>query len=326
MFDQLSEPRRGRLTTIPAHALSPGPAALSILVASLLLWWLSRFQAARMPAWAPWDFSFSWFYATAFSILWYVRGLRRLAAERRPAAWRSACFFIGVAIVYAVLQTRLEYLAQHMFFLNRLQHVVMHHVGPFLIALAWPWETILAGAPEATRRLARAPATLRLLHIARQPFIAAFLFVGLIALWLTPPVHFRAMIDPDLYLVMNWTMVGDGLLFWGLVLDPRGRAEAGLSFGMRALLAVAIMFPQILIGALITFARHDLYTFYAWCGRIYPSIGPLDDQDYGGLIVWIPPAMMSVIALLLVLNALRLNEESQPGRPEDLMPAPWTGR
>ena len=151
------------------------------------------------------------------------------------------------------------------------------------------------------------------------------LFVGLIALWLFPAVHFRAMIDPDLYLVMNWTMVGDGVLFWSLVLDPRDRGEAGISFGMRALLAVAIMFPQILIGAIIALSKRDLYTFYAWCGRIYPSIGPLDDQNYGGLIVWIPPAMMSVVALILVLNALRLNEErAAPG--QEVMPAPWTGR
>ena len=78
---------------------------------------------------------------------------------------------------------------------------------------------------------------------------------------------------------------------------------------MRASLAIGVMFPQILIGAIIALSRRDLYTFYEWCGRIYPSIGPLDDQNYGGLIVWIPPAMMSVVSLLLVLNALRLNEE-----------------
>jgi putative membrane protein len=258
--------------------------------------------------------------------LWYFRGLRCLSANQRPPHWRSVAYLIGVVIIYAVLQTRLEYLAQHMFFLNRLQHVVMHHLGPFLIALAWPWATIFVGAPDFVRSAAQERIVQRLLHLARQPFIAAFLFVGLIALWLIPIVHFRAMIDPDLYLVMNFTMVGDGLLFWSLVLDPRERAQAGISFGMRALLAIAVMFPQILIGAIIAFAEHDLYSFYAWCGRIYPSIGPLDDQNYGGLIVWIPPAMMSVIALLLVLNALRLNEERQSVGKEHLMPAPWTGR
>lgn len=303
----------------------PDPATAAILVASAVLWWLSTYHAASMPAWAPWDFSFSWFYATAFPLLWYIRGLQGLPADERPSRLRSAAFLVGVAIIYAVLQTRLEYLAQHMFFLNRLQHVVMHHLGPFLIALAWPWSTILAGAPRAVRRLAASRPIQWAFDIARQPFVAAFLFVGLIALWLIPDVHFRAMIDPDLYLVMNWTMVGDGLLFWGLVLDPRDRAEAGISFGMRALLAIAIMFPQILIGAIIALARRDLYSFYDWCGRLYPSIGPLDDQNYGGLIVWIPPAMMSAVALILVLNALRLNEEGRSAGQET-MPAPWTGR
>ena len=44
--------------------------------------------------------------------------------------------------------------------------------------------------------------------------MAAVLFVGLIYLWLVPTVHFRAMIDPDLYAVMNWSMViVDGILF-----------------------------------------------------------------------------------------------------------------
>ncbi len=303
----------------------PGTATLIIVAASAIMWWLSTFHAAAMPAWAPWDFSFSWFYATVFPLLWYARGVRALPADRRPARWRIVFFVLGMALIYAVLQTRLEYLAQHMFFLNRLQHVVMHHLGPFLIALAWPWEAILAGAPPTVGTILDWPPVRRLLTVSRQPFLAAFLFVGLIALWLFPDVHFRAMIDPDLYLVMNWTMVGDGVLFWSLVLDPRDRAEAGISFGMRALLAVAIMFPQILIGAIIALSKHDLYTFYAWCGRIYPSIGPLDDQNYGGLIVWIPPAMMSVVALILVLNALRLNEEREvPG--QEAMPAPWTGR
>ena len=311
-----------RLTGVGGHY----PAETALFAASGMLWWLSSFHAAAMPAWAPWDFSFSWFYAAAFPLLWYCRGLRLLPAGQRPSWWRSTCFFLGMAIIYAVLQTRFEYLAQHMFFLNRLQHVVMHHLGPFLIASAWPWTAIAAGAPAVWGRLANTGVAQRILHAARQPFIAAFLFVGLIALWLTPPVHFRAMIDPNLYLFMNWTMVGDGLLFWSLVLDPRDKASAGISFGMRALLAVAVMFPQILIGAVIAFEQQDLYAFYAWCGRIYPSIGPIDDQNYGGLIVWIPPAMMSVVALLLVLNALRLSEERESASREDLMPAPWTGR
>lgn len=299
-----------------------------IFVVSALLWWICQFHAGALPALAPWDFSFSWFYATVFSSWWYWRGLKRAPVNEQPSRWRTAAFFLGVGTIYAVLQTRFEYLAEHMFFLNRLQHVVMHHLGPFLIALAWPWPTIMLGAPDRVRRLIQSQGVDRLLRIVRQPLLAAFLFVGLIAFWLVPSIHFRAMIDPHLYLVMNWTMVGDGLLFWSVVLDPRDAQTAGISFGLRALLAIGIMFPQILIGAVIAFARTDLYSFYAWCGRIYPSIGALDDQTYGGLIIWIPPAMMSVVSLLLVLNALRRCEERQSPDQMDssISSSGWTGR
>ena len=39
--------------------------------------------------------------------------------------------------------------------LNRAQHVVMHHLGPFLIALAWPGETLMRGMPGPARAFIR---------------------------------------------------------------------------------------------------------------------------------------------------------------------------
>lgn len=302
----------------------------AIITLSLLLWWACRFHAGTLPPIAPWDFSFSWFYATAFPIWWYARGVGRAGPAERPPLWRTVFFLLGVAVLYAVLQTRFEYLSEHMFFLNRFQHVVMHHLGPFLIALAWPWPTILRGMPDSLRRAAGSRAATAFLRVMREPLLAAFLFVGLIAFWLVPAIHFRAMIDPTLYLVMNWSMVADGILFWSLVLDPRDAAAARISFGGRAALAVGILFPQVAIGAIIAFSPRDLYGFYAWCGRIYPSFSALDDQTFGGLTIWIPPAMMSVISLLLVMNALRLNEEANAPAPTDrsggISASSWTGR
>jgi len=314
---------------MPVRGRNRPGVAVSIVLASVALWWACRDHAAAMPAWAPWEFSFSWFYATAFPLWWYWRGLGRTPAADRPSRWRSASVLLGIAAIYAVLQTHFEYLAEHMFFLNRAQHVVMHHLGPLLIALAWPWPTILRGMPAGVRQAAESPAVARFLRVTRQPFIAAALFVGLVAFWLVPAIHFRAMIDPSLYLVMNWSMVADGILFWAVVLDPRDREAAGISFGVRAAMAIGVMFPQILIGAIIAFSRIDLYGFYAWCGRIYPSIGPLDDQSFGGGIIWIPPAMMSVLSLLLVLNALRHAEDATPpgdGPPGSVSASAWTGR
>jgi putative membrane protein len=320
--------RDGSSFPTPALASSGTRVAIGISAAGILLWWACRFHAASLPPEAPWEFSFSWFFATAFPIWWYFRGLARTSQDLRPSIWRSGAFLVGVIAIYIVLQTHFEYLAEHMFFLNRLQHVVMHHGGPLLISLAWPWRTMLRGMPENIRRIAEGPAVCRFLRIMRQPLLAAVLFVGLVAFWLVPAIHFRAMLDPRLYLAMNWSMVVDGILFWSLVLDPRPAAEAHVSFGVRAALSASVMFPQILIGAIIALSRNDLYAFYTWCGRIFPSISAMDDQNYGGLIVWIPPAMMSVMGLLLVLNALRLSEEAGQPAPADgdISARSWTGR
>ena len=91
------------------------------------------------------------------------------------------------------------------------------------------------------------------------------------------------------------------------------------------------MFPQIALGALIAFAPRDLYPYYDLCGRLFPSIGALSDQHIGGIVIWIPPAMMSVIGLLLVLNALRLQEEATRTVDDDdagmaRLASRWTGR
>ena len=83
------------------------------------------------------------------------------------------------------------------------------------------------------------------------------------------------------------------------------------SFGGRAALSMLTIFPQIAIGAWIALSPQDLYPFYELCGRIYPELGAHYDQTVGGLIVWIPPAMMGVLGVVLVLNALRKYEEKE---------------
>lgn len=306
------------------------PYALIGLLGAVL-WWLDRYRAASAPVWAPYDFDWTYFVPTMLGAWWYLHGLSLASRADRPAVWRTVIYFIGVAVIYAVLQTRFEYMAQHMFFLNRIQHLVMHHLGPFLIALSWPGTTLARGMPARLKRLVTTRPALVARDIVQQPFIAAVLFVGLIALWLMPSVHFVAMIDPDLYRVMNWTMVGDGILFWFLILDPRASPPAPVSHAGRIFTSVLVMFPQIVIGAMIAFAHRDLYGFYDWCGRLYPSIGAIDDQTYGGLIVWIPAAMMSIAGMLVALNMLRLNEDAMNRDEHDeegglVISADWTGR
>lgn len=304
-----------------------------ISATAFLFWWLCTARAAAMPFWAPWDFSLTEFMTTWLAIWWFVRGLARTAASHRPSLAKQIGFLLGTLAIYSVLETHFEYAAQHLFVLNRIQHVVMHHLGPLLIALSWPGKTIARGMPRALHALVQHHLVLRGVNLMQQPILAASLFVGIIFFWLIPAVHFRAMLDSRLYAIMNWSMVVDGILFWCLVLDPRPSPPARSSFAVRVALSIGVMFPQILGGALIAFSRHDLYPTYDLCGRLFPGIGATADQTLGGLVIWIPPGMMSVLAVLLILNAVRrCSDTRKEGCADGQSPSTtmearlWTGR
>ena len=179
--------------------------------------------------------------------------------------------------------------------------------------------TLLAGVPSGLRRRVVEPVLANRVLWAcyrgvQQPFVSALLFVGLIYLWLIPSIHFFAMLNVPLYNAMNWGMAIDGLLFWHVMLDRRA-PEPGLvaGYGMRIGLLVAVAFPQLLLGAYIALSHRDLYPVYAVCGRLWP-ISPTTDQTLGGLITWIPPAMMSFIGVLVVLGQW-MRRENPEGLP-----------
>jgi len=252
---------------------------------------------------APWEFSPTVLAASLSACALYLAGL---ISGKAVAAWRSYSFFSGVILAYAVLQTHFDYYAQHMFWIHRLQHLILHHLAPFLIMLPVPQAVMASGIPQRLRRplglVWRRSGLGGLYSLIQQPFIASFMFVGLIYYWLIPSVHFKAMLDVSLYNLMNWSMLVDGLLFWWLILDPRTREQgARAGYGARMLILWAIMLPQLILGAYISLSSKDLYSVYAICGRIWP-VSPITDQHIGGLITWIPSCMMSVVAALIVFN------------------------
>ena len=255
---------------------------------------------------APWEFSPAALALCAGAVLLYARGLRRMPAKERPNIGRRLAFFAGWALVYFVMQTRWDYWSQHMFFIHRIQHLVLHHLGPFLVALARPLPALARGLPDGIDARVLRPLghsrPLRLAYRALQnAIVAPVLFVGLIFFWLTPPIHFDAMLNARLYLVMNWSMLLDGLLFWALMLDPRTRSQGALiGFGPRIFLLLGAVLPQIYIGARIGLATHELFNVYSVCGRAWP-ISPLEDQSLGGLVTWIPAGMMHTLGVLVLL-------------------------
>ncbi len=280
------------------------------MLAMTLLYWLQ-----------PWEPSPTVMICTLLAAVLFVRGKR----HARVSLARQISFWFGLGALYVVLHTRLDYYFEHEFFMHRAQHLVLHHLGPFFIALAYPGAALRAGIPFRWRQrfvrpaLAARPVRVAL-DIVMHPVVAVGLFVGLIYFWLFSPIHFIAMLDWRLYRVMNWSMVIDGLLFWWLVLDSRPAPPARLSPGKRVLVVIAAIPPQIVLGAFIFFTPHELYPVYSICGRAFTWLSPMRDQQIGGLLLWIPGSMMSVVGALVALRHWmrlsargRLQRERQSG-------------
>ena len=88
-----------------------------------LLYWLE-----------PWEPSPTVVVAILCAAVLFLRGARRahVSVARRIAFW------FGLVALYVALHTRLDYYFEHEFFMHRLQHLVLHHLGPFFIAWSYP--------------------------------------------------------------------------------------------------------------------------------------------------------------------------------------------
>ncbi len=250
----------------------------------------------------PWEESFLVVAAAGAAAIFFLRG----SAGSHLSFHQKSYFWTGLISVYLVSHTQLDYYAEHQFFVHQLQHLVLHHLGPILIVLSSPLSTLLAGMPRTGRQFCRQvaewKATHHLTHILCNPVVAVTLFSGLIGFWLLPSVHFTAMIDWRLYRLMNWSMFMNGLIFWGIVLHPGSILSVHLTPGSRIAMMLAVVPPQIVLGALIFFAAREIYPIYTICGRAIGGVSAIADQQIGGIILWIHGAMMSAIGVLIVVR------------------------
>lgn len=260
----------------------------------------------------PWEISPTVIVTVAAVAILYARGVGR--TDPPTPMGRRLAFYFGLFLVYAALQTHWDYYAGHMFFVHRLQHLVLHDVGPALLMGTAPGTALACGLPAALRRRLtalkvglRAPA-----RILLDPWTATVMYIASLLLWLWPSVHFDVMLSNGLYKTMNWSVVLGDLPFWWLVLDPRPWPLARVQQGWRILMLVIVLPPMMAAGAMLSLSRHDRYLVYEVCGR-FLAISPVTDQQVGGLVVWIAGGITTGIVFIVVI-ARMLGHEKRAAR------------
>ena len=129
------------------------------------------------------------------------------------------------------------------------------------------------------------------------------------ALWVWhAPALFQATLRSDLvHTAQHVSFLGSALLFWwALVHGPRGL----MGYGAAVLYVFTTSVHSGVLGAFITFTGRLLYPAYAGTTAAW-GLTPLEDQQLGGLIMWVPAGLVYVVAgLALCAGWMRESERS----------------
>jgi len=123
---------------------------------------------------------------------------------------------------------------------------------------------------------------------ATSPMPAFVLSTAALWLWHLPAAYDAAMADVGVYWVMQATLLLPAIAFWRAVFQPGQPLVRVITYIWAALMQMA------LLGALLTFAPGSLYAIHM-TAPMYWGFTSLEDQQLGGLIMWIPASVPYVI-------------------------------
>jgi putative membrane protein len=251
-------------------------------------------------------------YALGVARLWRAAGRGRGARYATVAA-----FTAGWASLVLALASPLHALADRSFFGHMTVHLLLMTVAAPLLVLARPLAAFAWAAPRGPRAgLARrgpGRAILGLLRWLSGPIVATTAQLAVLTVWHLPILFDLAVGDRRLHTLQHVMFAGSAVLFWWAMLE---RCRGGQREGLALVCLLVTMLHGIGLGALLTLASQP---WYVTGSPLPPPFGldALEDQQLGGLIMWVPGGLAYAVAALALLARLIRGGGSS---------APWTVR
>ena len=268
--------------------------------------------------WSAWTFDVWILVPLVVLVAAYGAGVARVwksAARGRGIGIASALAFAAAvaALVFALISP-LHALSEAVFSAHMAQHEVLMLVAAPLLVLARPDLAVL----WAMRSDVRAR-VLRFIEISRlsrawdilcDPWIAWSVHAVLLWVWHAPALFDATLRSGVVHGLQHASFLGSGFIFWWSL--ARGRHRRG-----RHAVALVSLFTTALhttvLGVLLTDANEPWYAGYALTTSAW-GLTPLEDQQLGGLLMWVPGGMVYAVAALVFL-ARMLREPSSAGAP-----------
>jgi putative membrane protein len=192
---------------------------------------------------------------------------------------RARSFALGGWLVAAVaFISPLCALSVSLFAARIAQHMVLLLIAAPMIAMAWPKRAINGGTWPL--------------------WLSAVFFLCALWFWHMPRPYDATFDSSYIYWAMHLTLFGSAILLWRELLQHRRASIADV-------LAVAMVssMQMSLLGAVLTLASRPLYFWHLTTTSAW-GYTPLQDQQLGGVIMWVPGMVLFLWASIRSLRRL----------------------
>jgi cytochrome c oxidase assembly factor CtaG len=222
-------------------------------------------------------------------------------AARFKFSKRALLYLAGIVILLLTLVSPLDVLSDiYSFSAHMLQHMLLILVVPPLLLLGIP--------KEMAQKALRYPWVRRAEEILSKPVLAWSLGVGVLWLWHWPPLYNAALGSEHIHILEHLSFLTASTIFWWPVISPIEELR------LQPLAAVAYTFGacsgHTVLAILLTFAPLGHYPAYINPPDPYGilpilrgewGLTPLADQQWGGLLMWVPACLVYLSFILATL-------------------------
>jgi cytochrome c oxidase assembly factor CtaG len=249
----------------------------------------------------------------------YLLGIRRLwrsAGRGHGITIRAAAAMAaGWVVLVLALTSPIDALGEQLFCMHMLQHELLLLVAAPLLVTGRPLAVaIWAFPPWARQRLGAIAASRPAAALRRWVFappVACVLHGATLWLWHAPLLFEWAIAYRWVHTLQHSSFVLSGILFWWVCwASPRARRRCGVA----SLCQFATMLHSGALGALLAFSSVAWFPAYVDSAPRW-GLSPLEDQQLGGLIMWIPGGIAYLVAALALLNRWALSPPVARARP-----------
>lgn len=243
---------------------------------------------------APWSWELSIVLPLAAILLVYSIGAWRRGGLQK-LVWRHTSFALGWLTLSLALTSPIHELGEQLFSAHMLQHEILILVSAPLISASHPGATCLwAFAPRQRVQLGswvhhvESSTPIRFLT---RPLVAWLLETFALWLWHVPSLYQATLTSDWVHAAQHLSFFLTAVLFWSALY---GVGRSAMSYGAATIYVFAAAAQCSALGALLTFSSVLWYPAYTVTTARW-GLTPLEDQQLGGVIMWVPSSIVFIV-------------------------------